>query len=83
MELQLAETIVRVAAKNGIYASLHKEYVGRYSSKPTAAVSGISMCNMLRIVINSADEFVGDAGGSLFFIGCLSQDFLGTSEVIY
>lgn len=83
MELHLAQTISKLAEDCEFEVKLHKEYVGRCMSKPTAAVSGISTVDILRLIINCADEFVDEDGVPIYFVGGLRQDNFGLSTIIY
>lgn len=86
MQLELAQKIVDIACEYDFDSDdiEIRSYRGRCSSKETTAIVGLSLTQILRIVIENANEFVEDNDYPIFqSVGNLQSDSMGLSTIIY
>ncbi len=89
MQLELAKKILDLAYDCDRICPDYDEveirsYCGRGARKETTGIVGLSLTQVLRLIIENANEFVDEEGDPLFQnVGNLSTDSMGLSTIIY
>lgn len=84
MELELAKKLVELLEDSGEEASLYEEYSGRCMyGRTTAGVVCHGMGDILKVVIENADQFVEDDYPMHDTVGTFRTDSMGMSTIVY
>ncbi len=83
MQLELAQKIADIATDYGYEDIEIRDYRGRGNSNQTTGLVGLSAAETLAMVLENADQFVGDDGFAMFSDLRLATDSMGQSTILY